>query len=137
MKKHVSLALAGLLAATQIASAATLSGVSGSVLINQGKGFVPAQDLIELNVGDQVYVGEGGFAAVAYETCEVALDKPTVHSVAKVAPCEAVITPTADVGGLPPVAGHAPYLPILVIGGAAASFFAIKYLFKNESDGAS
>jgi hypothetical protein len=86
------------------ANAATLSGISGSVLVNKGKGFVPAAGTVNLKAGDKVLVGEGGFASVAYGKCSVSLDKPTVHAVKKVAPCnELVISPVADLD--PPVAG--------------------------------
>jgi hypothetical protein len=46
--------------------AATLSGIKGSVLINQGKQFVSAQSGQLLVVGDRVMVMEGGSAKLAY-----------------------------------------------------------------------
>jgi hypothetical protein len=101
------------------ANAATLNDVSGSVLVNKGEGFVAATGAIELNVGDKVMVGEGGFATVSYDNCAVALDKPTLHAVAKVAPCDApVISPVADID--PPVAAGLPILPLLLLGTATA-----------------
>jgi hypothetical protein len=104
MKKFF--AVVAMMAMVSSATAATLSDVSGSVLVNKGKGFVPAAGVVKLKVGDKVLVGEGGFASVAYGKCSVSLDKPTVHAVKKVAPCnEMVISPVADLD--PPVAGGA------------------------------
>jgi hypothetical protein len=131
--KKLSMAVAGL-AMISTANAATLMDVSGSVLVNKGEGFVTATGSIELNVGDKVMVGEGGFATVSYDNCAVALDKPTLHAVAKVAPCDApVISPVADID--PPVAAGLPVLPLLLIGtaGTVGTYFAIKK-FRNNRD---
>lgn len=46
--------------------AATLSGIKGSVLINQGKQFVSAQSGQMLVIGDRVMVMEGGSAKLDY-----------------------------------------------------------------------
>jgi hypothetical protein len=113
------LAAVSMVAFVSAANAASLTDVSGSVMINKGNGFVPATAAVELKAGDKVLVGEGGFAAVAYEKCTVSLDKPTVHAVSKVAPCDQlVISPAADLDA--PMAGLAglPLLPLLLVGGA-------------------
>jgi hypothetical protein len=115
MKKF--LAAVSMIAFVSAANAASLTDVSGSVMINKGEGFVPAASAVELNVGDKVLVGEGGFAAVAFEKCTVSLDKPTVYAVAKDAPCDQlVVSPVADLDA--PIAAGLPLLPLLLIGGA-------------------
>ena len=67
--------------------AATISDFSGKVLVNQGKGFVPALGSISLKAGDKVMVGENSFAVVSYAECAVSISSPTVLSVTKDAPC--------------------------------------------------
>jgi hypothetical protein len=112
MKKlFVAVAMFGMVSS---ASAASLVDVNGSVMVNKGKGFVPAVGTVKLSVGDKVLVGEGGFAAVTYDKCTVSLDKPTVHAVSKVAPCDqAVISPVADLD--PPIAAGLGGLPLTVL----------------------
>jgi hypothetical protein len=110
------------------ANAASLSDVSGAVKINKGEGFIAAVAGAELNAGDKVFVGKGGFASVNYGECAVALDKPTVFAVTEVPSCSssAAITPTADVVDLPP-----PVFPILPVLGTVAAA-GLTYVFITE-----
>jgi hypothetical protein len=138
MKKFFAVAaMLGLVTSAQAASLATINSVSGAVLVNKGEGFVSVSDLTELKAGDKVFVGEGGFASVSYAECVVTLDKPMVHAVTKVAPCN-VITPAADLDE-PAAAGLAglPILPLVLIGGAAVIGGAIIINEVLEDDAAS
>jgi len=80
-------------------SVANLQDVQGKVMIDHGKGFELAALNSGLNVGDRVFVGQGGSAVVAFEGCTVNIAKATVFTVGKVAPC-AKGTKTADIGGV-------------------------------------
>jgi hypothetical protein len=89
-------------------NSAVLSNVNGKVLVNQGKGFVPANVNMALSPGDRVFVGEKSSALVAYENCSVMVDKPAVVSIKSKFDCASqlngtVIQPVADMAG--PVAG--------------------------------
>jgi hypothetical protein len=55
-----------LLWAPTLASAATVSGASGAVFVNAGKGFVPLAGAAEFAPGAQVMVKPGGYAQLAY-----------------------------------------------------------------------
>jgi hypothetical protein len=115
MKKF--LVAVSMLSFVTAANAASLSGVSGPVSVNKGEGFVAVVGSVELNAGDKILVGEGGFADLAYDNCTVSLDKPMVHAVSKSAPCDSpVISPVADLDA--PIAAGLPLLPLLLIGGA-------------------
>jgi hypothetical protein len=132
--KKFTMALAAL-TMISAANAATLTDISGSVLVNKGEGFVATTGAIELNVGDKVMVGEGGFATVSYDNCAIALDKPTLHAVSKVAPCDApVISPAADID--PPVEAGLPILPLLLLGtaGAVGTYFIIEEVLDEEDE---
>jgi hypothetical protein len=91
--KFVGMLVAATLALGVSASAFAASGVAnitsaeGKVLVNAGKGFVPVTGPAALKVGDKVMLGKGGFATVAFKDCAVSLDKPTVFTVTKNAPC--------------------------------------------------
>jgi hypothetical protein len=114
---------------------ATISDVSGKVLVNQGEGFVPVAGSIELNAGDRVMVGDDSFATVTYADCSVSLSKPTVMAVSAEANCsDVVITPTADV----PVAAGYPILPIVAVTAVAVGgIILIADPFKNKKNGTS
>ena len=112
---------------------ATVGDFHGKVLVNQGKGFVPVSGPLSLKAGDTVMVGEESFATVSYSECSVALTSPTVFSVSEKAPCAkgekvasvagAFITPAADMdpGCAGAFCGAPALLPLLLVGGAAAT----------------
>jgi hypothetical protein len=110
-------------------SAASLTDVSGAVKINKGDGFVDAVVGAELNAGDKVFVGKGGFASVNFGACAVTLDKATVYAVSETAPCDGngTIKPTADVADTvyPPVF---PIWPVVAIGAAVGGFIIYEVL---------
>jgi hypothetical protein len=70
---------------------ATLSGISGKVMINQGHGFVHSVQASGLNIGDTVFVGEGATAVVTYldKNCSVSLNKPNTLTISAKPVCTA------------------------------------------------
>jgi hypothetical protein len=86
LNTSIALLLSGSSAAFADVGIATISDVSGKVLVNSGKGFVPAAADMVLKAGDRVFVGEQSFATLSYEECAALLDKP------------AVVTVTSEVG---------------------------------------
>lgn len=106
-------AAACLVLAGTAADAATLSGVQGEVLANQGNGFFRATSGQQLQTGDQVMVQPGGSANIVYRS-----------GLTQAIPSGGVFTvPSEEVtGAVPPAAAAAPGLSstALVIGGVAA-----------------
>ena len=99
---------------------AQLGDVNGKVLVNTGKGFVPAEAGLVLGAGAKVMIGEDSFATLTFDNCAVSLDKPTVFTV-KAEACQAgaqTISPVADVAADD---DGAALLPLLLLGGGAAA----------------
>jgi hypothetical protein len=84
------LSLAMSSAALAFQPVATVSGVSGKVLVNHGQGFVALADATDLKVGDQVLVGAESHLMVTYhaKNCAVDISSPQTLTIGKVAPCE-------------------------------------------------
>jgi hypothetical protein len=114
-----AIALAMFSSSVLAGNVASITDFSGKVLVNKGKGFVPAFGAISLGAGDKVMVGEDSFAVLSYADCAVSLAKPTVVTIAEAA-CDAapanatLVQPTAD-------AYTAPVFPwpLILLGGAA------------------
>ena len=86
----VSASIMSFASAQASAIVAELGTVEGKVLINHGKGFVPAVGLISLNAGDQLMVGEKSSAVVNYASgCSVSLAATQVVTISAKAPCKA------------------------------------------------
>jgi hypothetical protein len=109
-------------------SVATLSNASGKVLVNQGKGFVPVLDLVNLNVGDSIMVGADASAQIDYVVadCHITVNSQSLVKIAKKPNCKSgesfaqlnsvMIEPVnGTVAGIPPVAFAA--LGAVVLGG--------------------
>lgn len=131
--------------ATAQASAivAELGTIQGKVMINHGKGFVPAVGVISLNAGDQLMVGEKSSAVVNYASgCAVSVAATQVVTISAKAPCkagekvamigDAAIAPAADMDPMPPVAYGAGALPLLLIGGGVLGVGAILLLSRSQ-----
>ena len=72
------------------APAATLSDVSGSVLVDSGKGFQKVSTSAEVAPGSRVLVSKGGKAVLAYAAgCTKALSSNTITTVAGADACAA------------------------------------------------
>jgi hypothetical protein len=118
---------------------AELSATEGKVLVNQGKGFVPATVQLSLKVGDQLMVGENASAVLAYTSgCQVTLAAGQVFAVPQKPPCNAgeqvamidgaTIMPAKARMGKPPAfkspyvrSGGPAFTPIAILGlGAVA-----------------
>lgn len=71
------------------APVAQLESIAGKVLVNQGKGFVPATTGLALNAGDRILVGKDGAATLTYAAanCSVDVAATTIVSVDAKAPC--------------------------------------------------
>ncbi len=145
MFKTVLVAASILSFATAQASAivAELGAVQGKVMINHGKGFVPAVGLVSLNDGDQLMVGEKSFAVVNYASgCAVSVAATQVVTISAKAPCkagekvamvgDAAIAPAAGMGAMPPAAYGASALPLLLIGGGVLGVGAILLLTRSK-----
>ncbi|WP_139251537.1 hypothetical protein [Kaistia soli] len=96
------------------ASAATLSGVSGPVLVDSGKGFVKISANAEVAPGSRVMISKGGQAVLAYaDGCSKTLGANTITTVAGSGACNA----PAQVAGQAPASSFV--VPAVVIGGTA------------------
>jgi len=74
--------------AVAIESAATVNAITGSVLVNQGKQFVPVQSGQALAVGDRVMVMQDSGAALRFnDGCDVRLEGGTIVTVPAVSTC--------------------------------------------------
>lgn len=71
-----------------VSLAASVDGVEGVVLVNRGKGFVPAIAPLDLKAGDKIMAKPGGSALLVYgPTCVVPIRAGTVVAVAAASPC--------------------------------------------------
>lgn len=72
------------------APAATLSSVSGPVLVDGGKGFVKVSSASEVAPGSRILVSKGGKATLAYaDGCVKALSANSITTVVKSDACKA------------------------------------------------
>lgn len=69
------------------AQAATLSGASGSVFVDAGFGYKPAQINMTLAAGDTVMVSVGSTALVTYEECTIPVEFGDIYVVPLENPC--------------------------------------------------
>ncbi|MCX5480760.1 hypothetical protein OSH08_17305 [Kaistia geumhonensis] len=103
------------------ASAATLSDVSGSVLVDSGQGFKKVSATSDVPVGSRVMVTRGGKAMLAYaDGCEKSLAANSITTVVDSGACAQSSQVAAQSGG---GLGLTPTMVIgggVVIGGAAA-----------------
>lgn len=111
------------------ASAATLSGVSGPVLVDSGKGFVKISANAEVAPGSRVMISKGGQAVLAYaDGCSKTLSPNSVTTVVDAGACNA----PAQVAGQAP----APSLlvPAVVIGGTATVVTIAAFALKDNAN---
>jgi hypothetical protein len=84
------------------ASAATLSDVSGSVLVDSGKGFQKVSAASDVSVGSRVMVARGGKAVLAYaDGCKKTLAANSITTVVKADACKQAtqVAAQAPIGG--------------------------------------
>ena len=87
MGRVAALAGAGLLISGLTVSAATVSGEDGSVLVNNGAGFVRVLSSTEVTPASQIMVSPGGSALIAYAgNCTVRVPSGVWH-VQQASPC--------------------------------------------------
>ncbi len=77
---------AGSALAAQTAPVATLTAVSGNVMVDSGKGFVPVQDGATLAAGARVLIGRGSAASIAYSGVKDCVQLLNTRGVTKVQP---------------------------------------------------
>lgn len=132
MRRVIVAAVAAVLAFGTPASAATLIGVSGQVLVNRGKGFELAENGLDLKPGDIVVANPGSTAQVIYpEGCLAPVTPGAIVAIPVNAPCAA---PPVQTGALPALGLG----PLLLGGGAAAGGIGLATaLSKNGSKPAS
>lgn len=84
-----AIALLGILAFPESASAVELVKLKGKVSVNRGDGFEPAKQGMKLKTGDQILVGKDGVASLIYEKpgCIFEVPAASVVTVKKAAPC--------------------------------------------------
>lgn len=82
------IAFALLVSVTSYASAATVTGLQGQVLVNTGNGFRPVQGAIQVGTGARVIVNQGGQASIQYDDgCSVPLNPGQLYTIAAASPC--------------------------------------------------
>lgn len=103
------------------ASAATLSDVSGSVLVDSGKGFKKVSAASDVPVGSRVMVTRGGKAVLAYaDGCQKTLAANSITTVVKSGACEQSSQVAAQAGGGLGITPTTVIAGGVVVGGAAA-----------------
>ena len=86
--KSISGALLAIAYGCSTVCAATISGPSGAVLINEGNGFVPLAAATDLAPGARVMVNPGQVATITYsDSCSVKVGSGRVWTVQPAAPC--------------------------------------------------
>ena len=100
MRGHVSrvatvfAAFSGICGGAGMASAATVSPVSGDVLISQGQGFQKIDRPTDIPAGAKIMVGPRASATIAYaDDCVVPLNSAGVTVVRSWSPCKALPEP--------------------------------------------
>jgi hypothetical protein len=101
-------AVLGVLPAVASTGVATLSSFEGTVLVNQGEEFFPAQDSMALAPGDRILALENGRATIAFTAgCVVPVEPGQLVTVPIQTPCtgEGLVQAdalTAPLGGAEP-----------------------------------
>lgn len=133
MKKIAFVALASLLAAGTASAAelASLSGIEGTALVNQGEEFVTASEAQALKPGDQVMVMEGGKAEIVFaDGCVLPLESGSLVVVPEQSTCAGAVAKTQRVGAQYAQAvgevpeGPTPLVQGLIIGAVAIGIIA-------------
>ncbi len=114
------------------ASAATLSDVSGSVLVDSGKGFQKVSAASDLSVGSRVMVTRGGKAVLAYaDGCQKTLAANSITTVVKSDACKQTTQVAAQFGG--GGGGFQLGPPQLITSGVIAAAIVVPFL-PNDND---
>jgi hypothetical protein len=96
---------------------ARLENVAGKVLINQGKGFVPANAAASIAFGTKIMVGANSQATLTFaktkshKGCSIVLDPTSVTTVSDIGMCDTqlgAMDVTADQAIITPTASSAP-----------------------------
>ena len=137
-RKIAVLAACAALSAPSLAIAATISGESGAVLVNDGRGFVPVAGPAEFAPGAQVMVKPGQVALIDYGNCTVKIGSDRVWIVQPAAPCtggisEIDLTTRMNQSGPLVTSNEGVAVVATLIGLAVAGVIACIALCKDES----
>lgn len=115
-----------------IASAASLSGVQGEVLVNAGQGLKPVTGAANLKAGDIVIAQKGSAKLIYPDGCTINIDPGASATISEKSPCAAqASTQTGQVAAAAPAAGLS--TTALVVGGVAiAGGLALAASQKND-----
>jgi len=86
-RQLASLTLGAVLYVSHVADAATVTKVSGAVLVSKGDGFAPITNATEIAAGSRLLVQSGGLAVITYPSGCVVRVGPGMWQVQPVAPC--------------------------------------------------
>ena len=125
-----------MIAFASAASAATLSDVSGSVLVDSGKGFTKVSAASDVPVGSRVMVTRGGKAVLAYaDGCKKTLAANSITTVVKSDACEQSSQVAAQAGGGGGIGGGGFGLsPTQVITGSLIAGAIVVPFLPNDND---
>ncbi len=113
------------------ASAASLSVVSGPVLVDNGKGFAKVSAATDLKPGARVLVSKGGKADLAYaDGCQKTLGPNTVTTVVESGACKPAAQVAAQ-GNPNKTPGWVE--PTVIIGGTAALVTGAAFLVDDQN----
>jgi len=119
-----------MIAFASAASAATLSDVSGSVLVDSGKGFTKVSAASDVPVGSRVMVTRGGKAVLAYaDGCKKTLAANSITTVVKSDACTQATQVAAQFGGGGGL-GNNP--TTYIAGGLVAGAIVVPFLPKDD-----
>ena len=94
-----ALAVSPLWAAEAPPAAATVSGIEGTALVNQGEEFVTVADAQALQPGDQLMVMEGGKATLTFgDGCVVPVEAGSIVTVPAQSTCAGGVASTQRIG---------------------------------------
>ena len=98
LHRTFSFAIAALLAASPVASATSIDGIDGQVLVNTGGGFARTTKASDVKPGDRIMARPGGSALISYgDGCTVPVREGSVYVVKQKSPCPANDQSTAKV----------------------------------------
>lgn len=105
----ITLVVAAIVGGVSRVEAATVSSVSGELLVNQGAGYKAMSGAATLAAGSLVMVGAGGSAQIAYEDgCIIDVTPGKVELVGVQSPCAAGAASAMTTGATPPVPAGGP-----------------------------
>lgn len=117
------LAAATFAGVASVGEAATVTSVSGEMLVNQGAGYRPMSGEGKLNAGSLVMVGAQGSARITYDDgCVVQVAPGRVELVGAQSPCSAGAPNAMTTGATPPPPLPPPPVPAAGVAGLSSTY---------------